>query len=58
MEFQVQGDNVIITTERTVSKQDFLKQHQNQLTMLQSQLAKVQADIARIQGVISQLTEE
>jgi len=56
-QIEVQGESVIITTQTTVAKEQFLIERQYELANLQNQERVIEAEIARIQAVIDQLVQ-
>jgi hypothetical protein len=54
-QIEVQGDNVVITTQTTVAKEQFLIERQYELANLQNQDRVIQSEIARVQAIIDSL---
>jgi hypothetical protein len=54
-QIEVQGENVIITTQTTVAKEQYLIERQYELANLQNQERVIEAEIARVQAIIDSL---
>jgi hypothetical protein len=54
-QIEVQGENVIITTQTTVAKEQYLIERQYELANLKNQERVIEAEIARVQAIIDSL---
>jgi hypothetical protein len=56
-QIEVQGDSVVITTQTTVAKEQYLIERQYELANLQNQKRVIEAEIDRVQAIIDQLVQ-